>query len=149
LDWSFAFVGERSGGILPYSGWRNTNGVTKDLLKIDILNRAPGIVNTYAKDINGQTNHQNNSIFCKGDICELTLGDGTRRLYKKVQILSSLLLEEELTPLMTAQVIKPDYFLLTKETLPSGNELFFSYNEQGHLITIEMKNKAATRHCLG
>jgi len=140
FEWTSAFTGERSGGILPYSGWRNTNGSTKDPLKIDILNNAVGLVNTYAQEINGQTNHQNNLLHCKGDTCELSLGDGTRRIYQRVNDLPSQLLGEEITPIMAAQVIDPTYFLLIQEVLPSGNRLFFSYDEDHHLIAIEMKN---------
>lgn len=140
FEWTSAFTGERSGGILPYSGWRNTNGSTKDPLKIDILNNAVGLVNTYAQEINGQTNHQNNLLHCKGDTCELSLGDGTRRIYQRVNDPPSQLLGEEITPIMAAQVIDPAYFLLVQEVLPSGNRLFFSYDEAHHLIAIEMKN---------
>lgn len=142
FEWVLAFTGERSGGILPYSGWRNTHGSTKDPLKIDILNSAIGLVNTYAQEINGQTNHQNNLLQCKGGTCELSLGDGTRRIYQRVNALPSELLGEELTPLMVAQVIDPTYFLLIQEILPSGNQLFFSYDEAGHLIAIEMINSS-------
>ena len=145
FEWTFAVTGERSGGILPYSGWRNTNGLTKDPLKIDILNNAPGLVNTYAQEINGQTNHQNNLLHCKGDTCELILGDGTKRVYQKVQQLPSLILGEELTPLMASQMIEPESFLLMQEILPSGNQLFFSYDEAGHLTSIEMKNKSSEK----
>ncbi|MBS0622015.1 MAG: DUF687 family protein [Verrucomicrobia bacterium] len=143
--WAFAFVGERSGGILPYSGWRNTNGTTKDPLKIDVLNNASGMVNTYAGEINGQTNHQNNLLHCKGKTCQLILGDGTKRIYQKVPYLPSLLLGEELTPWMASQMIEPDYFLLSQEILPSGSQLFFSYDAAGHLIEVEMKNTTSTK----
>lgn len=68
FEWSHALVGERSGGILPYEGWRNINGSTKEPLKIDVLKSAPGMVNTYASDIKGQTNHQNNLLHCKGSV---------------------------------------------------------------------------------
>jgi len=142
---TLAYAGERSGGILPYSGWRNTNGVTKDPLKIDIFNKGLGMVNTYASEMNGQTNHQNNQLFCKGDQCELTLGDGTKRFYRKVTTLPKLLLGEELTPLMADQVINPSYFLLSEEILPSGNRLFFSYDDEGHLTSVEMKNKTSKK----
>ncbi|WP_042282548.1 RHS repeat-associated core domain-containing protein [Candidatus Protochlamydia sp. R18] len=145
FEWTSAFTGERSGGILPYNGWRNTNGSTKDLLKIDVLNNALGLVNTYAQEINGQTNHQNNLLHCKGGICELILGDGTKRIYQKVQQLPSLILGEELTPLMAGQMIEPESFLLSQEILPSGNQLSFSYDAAGHLTSIEMKNKSATK----
>ena len=142
FEWASAFTGERSGGILPYSGWRNSNGSTKDPLKIDVLNNAVGLVNTYAQEINGQTNHQNNLLHCKGATCELTLGDGTKRIYKRVNELPSQLLGEELTPIMAAQVLDPAYFLLIQEILPSGNRLLFSYDDAHHLIAMEMKNHA-------
>ncbi len=140
FQWTLAFTGERSGSILPYSGWRNTNGSTKDPLKIDILNSAVGLVNTYAQEINGQTNHQNNLLHCKGVTCELILGDGSKRIYQQVNELPSQLLGETLIPMMATQVIDPTYFLLIQEVLPSGNQLFFSYDEAHHLIAIEMKN---------
>ena len=141
---ALAFTGERSGGIFPYSGWRNINGTTKDPLKIDVLN-ALGMVNTYAKEINGQTNHQNNLLHCKDGSCELILGDGTKRIYKQVKELPSLLLGEELTPAIAAQVLEPKYFLLTQEILPSGNQLLFTYDDKNHLISIEMRNKTLTK----
>lgn len=112
FEWTSAFIGERSGGILPYTGWRNTNGSTKDPLKIDALNNALGLVNTYAEEINWKTNHQNNQLHCKGDICELTLGDGSKCIYKRVNDLPSQFLGEELTSIMATQVIDPIYFLL-------------------------------------
>lgn len=143
--WSYAFVGERSGGILPYCGWKGTNGVTQDPLKIDILNSAPGMVNTYAEKLGGQTNHQNNALHCRGTSAEVVLGDGSRRFYQKVDQLPSLLLGEELTPLMAHQVVNPEYFLLTQEILPSGNRIFFSYDAAGHLISMEMKNKSLNK----
>jgi len=62
--WAFALVGERSGGILPYRGLRNANGTSNDPLKIDALRDASGMVNTYAIEINGQTNHQNKNLYC-------------------------------------------------------------------------------------
>lgn len=140
LKWTCAFAGERSGGILPYCGWTNAEGSNADPLRID-QPKALGMVNTYTEEINGQTNHHNNCIFCKGNACELTLGDGTTRLYQKVERLPNVVLGEELIPLMAAQIVDPEYFLLTKEQLPSGNQLFYSYNDEGRLTLIEMKNK--------
>lgn len=78
FDATLAFCGERSGGILPYSGWRSTRGVTKDPLKIDLLNRGMGIVNTYAGEMSGQTNHQNNLLHCQDSTCEVILGACSR-----------------------------------------------------------------------
>lgn len=142
---TLALAGERSGGILPYCGWRNANGSTKDPLLLDISNSAVGVVNTYAQEINGQTNHQNNRLQCKGDTCELILGDGSKRFYKKVHQLPSLLLGEELTPLMAGQMIEPEFFLLNREILPSGNQIIFSYDDAGHLTSIEMENTIGTK----
>ncbi len=143
--WAFALVGERSGGILPYRGLRNANGTSNDPLKIDALRDASGMVNTYAIEINGQTNHQNNNLYCKGDTSELVLGDGTKRIYQKVEKLPSLILGEELTPIMAEQVIDPEFFLLAQEILPSGNQILFSYDNEGHLIAIETKNWNLTK----
>lgn len=145
FEWSTAFIGERSGGTLPYSGWRSGSGMTKDPFKIDVFNNTLGMVNTYAKEINGQTNHQNNLLYCKGDTCEQILGDGTKRIYQKVHTISAGLFGEELVPLMAAQVTEPEYFLLAQQVLPSGNQLFFSYDTDGHLISIEMKNKTGKK----
>lgn len=145
FTWSLALTGERSGGILPYTGWRNEKGWTQAPLKIDATNKAIGIVNTYAKEINGQTNHQNRILRTRGSTCELLLGDGTKRIYQQTSQLPSLLFGEELTPMMASQLWDPEYFLLSQETLPSGNHLLFSYDGEGHLISIEMKNRTQTK----
>lgn len=139
-----AFAGERSGGILPYSGWRSTSGFSKDPLKINHLN-AIGMVNTYAEEMNGQSNHLNNLLTCQGATCELILGDGTKRIYQKVAKPSALILGEELIPSFAAQVVEPEYYFLMQETLPSGNHIFFIYDNDSHLISIEMKNKNQTK----
>lgn len=139
---TIALTGERSGGILPYSGQRDANGVSKDPLKIDIYEDTLGLVNTFSKELNGQTNHQNNALYCYGNSCEIVLGDGTRRIYKQVNALPSLLLGEELTSKMSTQVVEPEFFLLVQETLPSGNQLCFSYDALGHLSSIQLYNES-------
>lgn len=140
LERILAFSGERSGGILTYSGKRPRGERIKESLKIDLLTDAIGMVNTYSKDINGQTNHKNNQLNYKDESCEIILGDGSRRIYKKVKMLPSLLLGEELVPYLASQVLNPEYFNLVQETLPSGNHLFFAYDSEGHLSSVEMKN---------
>ena len=140
---TLAFTGERSGGILPYSGCRSPLGITQEPLKIDPLN-APSMVNTYAKEINGQNNHQNNRLHCKGGSCELVLGDSSQRIYTQVAELPTTLFGEELTPLMSDRVIRPEYYLLTKEILPSGNQLLFTYDATHRLTAIEMWNSKQT-----
>ncbi|MFZ0564607.1 MAG: RHS repeat-associated core domain-containing protein [Chlamydiales bacterium] len=140
FEWIYVYTGERSGGVLTYSGWKKEGGDTKDPLKINPKSDCIGMVNTYAEEMNGQTNHLNNYINCKSDTCELILGDGTKRLYEKVQKLPTDLLGEELLPTMASKVEKPQYFRLISETLPSGNIIYFSYDENGHFSFIEMSN---------
>ena len=137
---TYAYVGSRSGTILTYSGWKKIGGGTKDPLKIDFEKDGVGMVNTYAKEINGQTNHQNNRLHCKTDGCELILGDSTKCCYEKVASLPSVLFGEEIVPLLANMVNQPQYFRLLSETLPSGNEILYSYDSKGHLKAIEMKN---------
>ena len=140
FEWSYAFAGERTGGILTYTGWKRVGGETKDPLKVDIEGECIGSVNTYSGEMGGKTNHQNNQLHCKGKTCELKLGDGTKRIYQKVDQIPNKLLGEELIPHLAALVTKPQYFRLTVEILPSGNRIFFSYNSEGHLAKIEIKN---------
>lgn len=139
FEWVSAFTGERSGGILSYSGWRKISGDTKDPLKIDPKDTV-GMVNSYAGEMNGQTNHLNNHIHFKQDTCELQLGDGTKRLYKKVNAVATEIFGEEMALVLASKVIHPQYFLLLSETLPSGNVILFSYDEKGHIARLEMKD---------
>lgn len=142
FEWVYAYTGERSGGILTYSGWKKSGGDTKEPLKIDALQDAIGMVNTYAEEISGQTNHLNNSMHIKRDTCELTLGDDTKRLYQKVKGAPAEILGEELSPTLASKVLQPHYFQLLSETLPSGNVTLFSYDEKGHLTSIEMRDSS-------
>jgi len=137
-----AFTGERSGGIFKYSGWRQKDGITTDPLQIDIFENGTGMVNSYAMEMSGQTDHKNNLLHCSSQKCELVLGDGTKRIYEKVKKIPALILGEELFPYLSEQVIAPEYYRLLKEILPSGNQIFFSYNSEGHVALIEMKNAA-------
>lgn len=137
---ALAFGGERSGGFLPYRGWREVGGHTKEPLKMDI-SRSIGMVNTYAQEIEGKTNHYNNRLHVKGGMCEMLLGDGSKRIYQRVEHPPTDVLGEEYFPLMASQLQAPEYFLLSQETLPSGNQIFFAYDGAGHLTRIEMCNK--------
>lgn len=139
-----AFAGERSGGILTYTGKRNIRGITDEPLKIDMANQN-GMVNTYAKTMSGQTNHKNNQLHCRAQLCEIVLGDGTKRIYERVKVLPSLIFGEELIPHLVEKVISPEYYHLIEEILPSGNQIHFSYNEEGHLSCMEMKNSSKSK----
>ncbi len=139
-EWVYAFTGERSGGILSYSGWRKISGDTKDPLKIEVLKDSAGIVNSFAGEMGGQTNHLNNRMHFKQETCELILGDGTKRIYQKVKTVPTEIFGEEIALNLSAKVTQPQYFLLVSETLPSGNVILFSYDAQGHIASVEMKD---------
>ena len=135
-----AFAGMRSGGILTYSGNCRQIVENSEPLKIDLSQYGVGMANTYAREIGGQTNHANNQMFFRGEFCEIILGDGTRRIYEKVEALPSQILGEELIPFLSNELTGAKYYHLIEETLPSGNHLIFSYNTDGHLSCTEMKN---------
>lgn len=139
FEWVYAFTGERSGGILSYSGWRKIGGNTKDPLKIDAVKDTTGMVNSFAGEMNGQTNHLNNRMHFKEDTCELTLGDGSKRIYKKMKGVPTEIFGEEIALNLASKVSQPQYFLLISETLPSGNVILFSYDDKGHIASVEMK----------
>ena len=131
---ALAFSGERSGGTLPYTG-------KGSILQVDISNSALGIVNTYSGELNGQTNHQNNRLHYQENTCEITLGDGTKRFYQKAKASPSIFFGEEYLP----KISDPNFFLLQREVLPSGNQIFFDYDQTGHLISVELKNRSSTK----
>jgi RHS repeat-associated protein len=137
----YAFTGERSGSILTYSGWVDRDNVIKNPLKINLTNDGVGIVNTYSQLMSGQTDYKNNCLYIHGKTCEITLGDGTKRIYEKIKNPPTLFLGEELLPFMASYVKNAEYFHLIQETLPSGNHLIFSYESAtGHLSSVELKN---------
>lgn len=144
-SYSRAFTGGRSGGIFSFFGKINEEGFSKKPLKIQITQDAIGMCNTSSSEISGQTNRQNDMLNSKENLCELLLGDGTKRIYQQVPNLPSDLLGEELVPLMALQVLQPKYYKLVQENLPNGNYLFFSYTEKGHLESIEMKNSKQSK----
>jgi len=149
LAWSYAFAGEKSGGVLTYSGWRTAEGLSPEGMKIDMIQGA-GLVNTYAKEISGHTNHQNHLLYCGNDSSQIVLGDGTLRRYEKAPPLplptsGQRVLEEEMIPLLAAKIVEPEYWRLKSERLPSGHVVLFSYDGQGHLASIEMKNATQTK----
>lgn len=138
----YAFTGARSGAILTYTGYQKGDIKTekksfKDCLKVCM---GHGMSNTYAKEISGQTNHQNNQLFYSEQSCALILGDGTKRLYQPVKDLPCLLFGEEIHPLLINKLAQPQYFRLVSEILPSGNVVNFTYDSHGHLSLIEMQN---------
>ncbi len=69
------------------------------------------MVNSYAGEMHGQTNHLNNRMHFKQDTCELSLGDGTKRIYQKVSGVSTELFGEEISLSLAPKVAQPQYFL--------------------------------------
>jgi RHS repeat-associated protein len=136
--YQYSLVGASSGGIFTYSGDKGGP------LKIDLVKDGAGLVNTHAENINGQTNHLNNRLHCKGDTCELVLGDGTRRLYRQTEEISYDFFGREISSVMRSKIRNPKYFQLISEQLPSGNVLLFSY-ENGCLSLVEIKNSSQTK----
>lgn len=98
------------------------------------------MVNSFSGEMNGQTNHLNNRLHFKQDTCELTLGDGTKRIYQKVTAVSTEIFGEEIASDLVGKITQPQYFLLQSEILPSGNVILFSYNEKGHIASVEIRD---------
>ena len=145
FEWTYAFAGEKSGSILTYSGWKRVDGDTKDPLKINAQKDAMGLVNTYAEEINGQTNHLNNRLSVQGDSCFLVLGDGAKLLFQKTSTPPTTPFCNFHTEL-GSKVLQPTYYRLISETLPSGNIMLFFYNGTGGLSRIEVQNTSQKPH---
>ena len=145
FEWTYGFAGDKSGSILTYSGWKRIDSDTKDPLKINAQKDARGLVNTYAEEINGQTNHLNNRLNVKGDTCTIVLGDGTKRLYQKASRPPTIPFSN-LHAELGSKVIQPSYYRLISETLPSGNTFLFSYNADGQLDRVEIQNSSEKVH---
>ena len=100
------------------------------------------MVNTYAKKMNSHTNPQNNLLYCKGNTCELVSGDGTKRIYQKIAVEPTTVFYNEYAVIANSLLSQPEYYHLVEERLPSGNHILFSYDHEGLLKNIEMKNKS-------
>ncbi len=102
------------GGALTYFGWLNPYVISS--FKLDTT----GLANTAHQNINAWTNPKNNQLVWENGKYSLTLSNGGKRIY----IPSSN---------------NPSLYLLTLETLPSGNRVFYSY-EEDLLSEIKMTN---------
>lgn len=140
FDFSYAYAGDRSGGIVCYSGWRNSQ-VSHDL-KVDVLKHNVSMVNTSHIEIGGRYNSKNNTLHydSKKAVYELSLGDGRIRYYQKVEKRPQDLFGSEIASLLAEKVKQPEYFLLLQEKLPSGNNLFYEYDAEGKLTSVCLKN---------
>lgn len=117
------YVGNPDGSILTYVGWQNTtNPSNHSLFKIDQEEEVIGLSNTAKGNISCWTNLKNNELYFypQTDSFELLLCTEGKRLYSKHPTLDS--------------------YFLTHEILPSGNKIFYEYDEKGLLSFIKETN---------
>jgi len=122
---TLAYTGNPEGSILTYVGWYCSNDPSeKVLLKVDAEEECAGICNTAKGSISSWTNHKNNELFFDPttDSFELHLCTKGKRFYQK-------------SP-------SQDLYLLSHEILPSGNKLFYEYDDKGRLTRIKETNSA-------
>jgi RHS repeat-associated protein len=117
-------AGTPQGSIFTYVAWQNpSNSDKRSLFKIDPDGAAQGLANTSSGNISAWTNQKNNALYFdpQANSFELVLCTGGKRFYEKNNQALNL------------------YFLI-REVLPSGNMLFYEYDQTGHLSQIKETN---------
>ncbi len=125
---TYVYVGNPDGTILTYVGWQNTtNPSKKSLFKIDPEDEVAGIANTAKGTINGWTNLKNNELYFdpQTNSFELQLCSQGKRFYSKHP--------------------SSDIYLITQEILPSGNKVFYEFDEKGQLCFIKETNASENK----
>ena len=120
---AYVHVGNPDGSILTYVGWKNTtNPSQRSLFKIDPEEEAVGLSNTAKGNISCWTNLKNNELYFnpQTNSFELLLCSEGKRFYSKHPSL--------------------DIYFITHEILPSGNKIFYEFNEKGDLSLIKETN---------
>jgi RHS repeat-associated protein len=120
---AYVYVGNPDGTILTYVGWQNTTSSSKrSLFKIDPEEETVGLCNTAKGNISCWTNLKNNELYFnpQTDSFELFLCSEGKRFYAKHPSL--------------------DMYFITHEILPSGNKLFYEFDEKGQLSLIQETN---------
>lgn len=120
---TYAYVGNPDGTILTYVGWQNTtNPSKKSLFKIDPEGEVVGIANTAKGTITCWTNLKNNELYFdpQTDSFELLLCSEGKRLYSRHP--------------------SHDHYFITQEVLPSGNKVYYDFDEKGQLSFIKETN---------
>jgi hypothetical protein len=118
------YVGTDKGDTLCYAAWHNiTNPKARTLFELD-LEQCPGLANTARGEINAWTNQKNNKVYyhSESQIIEFFTGCGGKRTYVRTGLEGCLRLQQEM--------------------LPGGNKIFYEYDDQNRLMSIEMKNHA-------
>lgn len=124
---TYVYVGNPEGTILTYIGWQNTTNLSKkSLFKID-PEEVPGIANTAKGDISCWTNLKNNDLYFnpQTNSFELLLCSEGKRFYSKHPSL--------------------DIYFITQEVLPSGNKVFYEFDDKGQLSFIKETNASENK----
>jgi RHS repeat-associated protein len=120
---TFVYLGNPDGSILTYVGWRNiTNANKRVLFKVDAEMECAGIANTARGDVGAWTNLKNNELYYnpQNDTFELSLCTEGKRFYIKNQA--------------------GNFYSITHEILPSGNKIFYEFNNKNQLELIKETN---------
>lgn len=120
---AYVYVGNTDGTILTYVGWQNvSNSSKRTLFKIDPEEGPVGLANTAKGNISCWTNLKNNELYLnpQSDSFELLLCSEGKRFYSKHPTL--------------------DIYFITHEVLPSGNKVFYEFDEKGQLSLIKETN---------
>ena len=120
---AYVYVGNQDGTILTYVGWQNTTNLSKrSLFKINPEEETIGLSNTAKGNISSWTNLKNNELHFnpQTDSFELCLCSGGKRFYAKHPSL--------------------DIYCITQEILPSGNKVFYEFDDRGQLSLIKETN---------
>jgi RHS repeat-associated protein len=123
FELTYVYVGNPDGTILTYVGWQNTtNSSKRSLFKIDPEGEVAGIANIAKGTISCWTNLKNNELYFdpKTNSFELVLCSEGKRFYSKHPSL--------------------DIYFITQEVLPSGNKIFYEFDEKGQLSFIKETN---------
>ncbi|HNA61578.1 MAG TPA: RHS repeat-associated core domain-containing protein [Rhabdochlamydiaceae bacterium] len=112
------------GDPLRFAAWHNvTNPSVQSLFELDVES-CPGLANTAKGEISAWTNQKNDKIYyhAGSQTINLHFPYGGQRRYEKTNL--------------------DGWFRLVQETLPSGNKLFYHYDDHNRLVLIEMKNSS-------
>ncbi|MGE4574774.1 hypothetical protein, partial [Parachlamydia sp.] len=75
--------------------------------------------------------------------CLISSNEGGNKIYEKIDTIPTLCLGEEILPDLSKKFINPDYYRITKQILPSGNQVKYAYNNEGHLESIELFSRTS------
>jgi YD repeat-containing protein len=133
-----AFCGEDAGSIVAYFGWL-AEGKEGQLQSVPY-----GLSNCSQGEIGGKTNLKNNTLrFAEGRI-EIRTGNGSKRMYVKVDggvdSLAPNILDRPLFRLLSSRLDHPSVYRLQSEIHPNGNKARYTYDQKGLLTEIRVTN---------